>query len=477
MQHNAWVGDGNPTPADLSGSFHIVCGDKVWDTGQITIEYQCAPRPFWIVEPTIKPFDRSLFPNYGPESANASYAAAYAKADNSLMGPGLLNSQMGSGGEHLWLGLVEAYFAAYLANPTPENAAVVRGMSDAGNVFPFHAFDTATGKMLDAYAYPKTSMNSSYLGAAGNPFKARKTAVPTARTLTGATGHAPTFHALGAAMYQTQFDKAMLSQWTAYVTCWQANYTYRLPNGPAKFAATEGARGAGWTTRQLAQGAKLSDQPALFDGWLQQRFAELNTVLGAAGPFPVIDAWLVYPTNDPSTGWAFAPWQVLDFLGQSLGYCLQLGYTDAKPVFGTLAKVRMDSIEGLHELSSYYSLTFCENGDRKNGARAKSWADCLKFEAGVSPKIAATLKCDEGSQALQDALGQTAPNNKPGDYSGYPTSDTGYAAMMQPFLAYIVDFYDADPARALACWTKFRDPKWYRIQWADPKYNIVPKSS
>jgi len=470
---NAYVGAGNPTPADLAIDLHIVCGDKTWDSGPITVEYMCAPRPFWTVAPTLKPFDRSKFPHYGASAAKASYVAAYAKADNSPMGPGLISSQLGNEGEHIWLGLLNAWDVPALDNPTPENLAIVLGMSDAGNVFPYRAIDTATNRMLDAYAYPKTSLNKNYRGLDGNPFAQFKTSIPVNRTLDQVTGHAPSFHVAAAAMFQTMRHKAMLSQYTAYLACWEANYNYRLPNGPTQFAAEEGARGAAWTTRQLVQAAQFSDQPDLFAGWLKLRLAELTTVLEQAGPLPVINAWLVYPTNDSSTGYAFAPWQVLDMLGQALGYLLQLGYSEVQPIFNQLALVRMDSIDKYpHELATSYSLTFCENGDRANGAHAQSWGQSLQFDAAIKPKTAAALACAEGSQAMQDALGT---GNKPGDYVGYPASSTGYAAIMQAFLAYIVDYFTDDPVRALAVWNKYT--QWARQVWDDPKYDIVPRGT
>jgi hypothetical protein len=468
---NAYVGAGNPTPADLAINLHIVCGDQTWDSGAITVEYHCAPRPFWTVAPTLKPFNRSKFPHYAASAATISYAAAYAAADNSQMGPGLISAQLGNEGEHNWLGLLNAWDVPALDNPTPENLAVVLGMSDAGNVFPYRAIDTATNVMLDAYAYPKASMAKIYLGLAGNPFAKYTTTLPVNRSLDQVTGHAPSFHVAAAAMFQTLRHKAMLSQYTAYLNCWEANYAYRLPNGPVQFAATEGARGAAWTTRQLAQAAQFSDQPELFAGWLKLRIAELATVLGQAGPLPIINAWLVYPTNDSATGWGFAPWQVLDYLGQTLGYLLQLGYSDVQPVFDALAQVRLDSIDKCqHEFATMYAPTFCENGDRKNGAHAQSWGECLQFDAGIHPKTAAALACAEGSQALQDAYGT---GNKAGDYFGYPASSTGYASIMQPMLAYMVDYYTPDPVRAQAVWTKFAATN--RIVWDNPKYNIVPR--
>jgi hypothetical protein len=71
---------------------------------------------------------------------------------------------------------------------------------------------------------------------------------------------------------------------------------------------------------------------------------------------------------------------------------------------------------------------------------------------------------------LQDAYGT---GNKAGDYFGYPASSTGYAAIMQPLLAYIVDYYTADPVRAQAVWNKYT--QWARQVWDNPKYNIVPR--
>lgn len=481
---NSYVGDGNPTPADLAVSLHIACGDKAWDTGDLTIEYKCWTRTFWVVEPTIKDFDRSKFPNYGMKSAGASYVAAYAKADNSLMGPGLIIAQMGNEGEHDWLGLLNAWDAAYLVNPSADAAAVVLGMSDAGNVFPFHAIDTATNVMLDAYAYAKTSDNANYRGLAGNPFRQYTTALPVGRSLEQCTGHAPSFHVLAAAMFQSDAAKAGLSQWTAYLTCWQANYTYRLPNGPAKFTAEEGARGAAWTTRQLAQAAQFSDQPALFEGWLKLRLAEMTSAMGAAGPFPIMTGWLVYPTNNGTTGWAFAPWQVLDMLGQSLGYCLQLGYTDAQPVFDMLALIRMDSIDQIqHEFATIYSLAACENGDRPNGARATSWVEALTWQAALNPNLAAALACLEGSVELQSAYaglpaGQLPAGYQAGDFLGYPASPngTGYSAIARPMFVMIKDHYTDDPVRAAAVYAKF--DSFDREEYSkNPKYDQVPRAA
>lgn len=478
---NSYCGEGNPTPADLDVSLHIVCGDKVWDTGDLTIEYRCVARPFVVAEQTIKDFDRSKFPKYGDEAANASCAGAYANADNSLMGPGLETAQVGVEGANRWLSLYPDWDLDQLENPSDENAAVVLGMSYAANVFPFHARDSRTNRVLNAYDYQYTSMQAPFLGKNDNPFKPYRTSIPTKRTLDGVTGHAPAWHVLDAAMFQSMRAKGRLSEYTAYLCCWQANYGYRLPNGPTKFSKEEGARGAAWTTRQLAQAAQWSDQPELFAGWLDQRLDELTTVLGNKGPLPIVDAWLAYPTNDTSTGWGFARWQVVDFLGQALGYTLQLGFTKAQTVFNTLANIAMDSMDKRpHELSTIYWLTACENGDRANGRRAQSWDEAMQFHADTHKAVANALACPEGSVELQSAYanlpaGQLPPNTKAGDFVGYPTSDTGYASNSQPMYAYMVDFCTTDPARALAVWNKFTAARAGRVKWGNNMYNIVPR--
>lgn len=109
-----------------------------------------------------------------------------------------------------------------------------------------------------------------------------------------------------------------------------------------------------------------------------------------------------------------------------------------------------------------------------SGVPADDWVDGLNATAVYNARIAAALSCPSGSQALQDALGNKASAGyKPGDFCGYPTSGTGYAAMKQPGLASLVQ-HATDTARADAAWAAFQAHQ--RINFSNkPKYNQWPR--
>jgi len=416
----------------------------------------------------VKTFDRSIFPNYGTGSEAASYVAQYAEGDNSILGIATLPKAIGNPGEHDYLGLLNGWDACYLVNPSADAAAVVLGMSDAANPWPFHARDTKTNKMLLASDWPKASMLPACYGK-DNPFVAYTTACP--YDLGQATGHAPSWHVLAAAMYGSKTIKAALSQWTNYVACLWANPSYRLPNGPCSIQHVESARGIAWTQRQMAQAAKLSDAPDLFDGWIKASLAELTTYLQSqSGRMPMIDTCVNYPTNSIATGYAFAPWQ-LHFQMQDLGYQIQLGYTEAQVPFDILATMVLDSLlSSQHEFASLYEVSYYD----ANRVPARDWAACLTLTAATNPKVAAALACAENSLALRTAMAEPDAMT-PGDFDGHPASPVGYGSMLRACAAMIRD-YATDQARAAAAWAVVaqHDRADYSQQ---PKYNIVPRAA
>lgn len=109
-----------------------------------------------------------------------------------------------------------------------------------------------------------------------------------------------------------------------------------------------------------------------------------------------------------------------------------------------------------------------------SGVPVDDWVDGLNATAVYNARMAAALPCPSGSQALQDALGnQASAGYQPGDFCGYPTSGTGYAAMKQPGLASLVQ-HATDTARADAAWAAFQAHQ--RINFSNkPKYNQWPK--
>lgn len=465
LYQNDYAGAGNPTPIDLPMSLTAVVGGQTFTTGSITLCYRQWTRPFWIVEPTAKTFDRSLFPYYGLGAETASFVDAYAKADNSILGPGLHDPHTADTGERGDLGLLTGPDAAALTNPSDAANAVVRGQADASAPFPFHATDTTTGEMLLASDYPRASMLPACYGA-GNPFV--KFTTSCTYSLSEAQAHAPAFNALAAAMYGTEFDKASLAQWANYIGCLWQNWGYRItPDGPTCLDKNVQTRGAAWALRTLAEAAKLSDHPDLFSGWIEAQASQIPSITAKAG-MPMLLTDVVYPNN------GFAPYQI-DFVQSAVGYAIQLGFTSMQPLLDylePLMSARM--LDAPHEFACIYEASYKD----ASGNVAKDWPTVLQFTAVNQPKIAAALQCAEDSVEMQSALyglpaGQMPAGVQEGDFTGYPTSPngTGYSAIYRSGSAYTAKFA-TNQARAQAAWTKFL--KYDREIYAtDPKYDEV----
>lgn len=475
---NAYVGAGNMTPIDLPMSLTIAVGDQTFSTGDITLGYRQWTRPFWVVQPTVQVFDRSLFPYYGSGSESASFVDAYAKADNSILGPSLHDPHTADTGERGDLGLLPACDAAYLTNPGPEAAAVVRGMADASAPFPFHTRDTATNEMLLASNYPKASMLGALLGTSGNPFQKYTPSAPSIYNLNEAQAHAPAFNALASALFGTEYDKASLAQWANYVGCLWQNWGYRITSdGPTALDANVQTRGAAWGLRTIAQAARLSDHQEMFTGWVAAQASQIAAITAKSG-MPMLMTDVVYPPGTPHRGYGLYQ---LDFVQAATGYTIQLGFTAFQPLLDYLAPLMTDRmLAAQHEVATIYQATYKDEA----GNVATNWAQSLQFTAASNVKLAAALKCPEDSVSLESALAGLQDGQMPtgiiaGDFdpSGYPTSPggTGYSAIYRGALAYTAQ-YATDQTTAQAAWTKFL--KYDRENYAgDPKYNIVPKAA
>jgi hypothetical protein len=100
-----------------------------------------------------------------------------------------------------------------------------------------------------------------------------------------------------------------------------------------------------------------------------------------------------------------------------------------------------------------------------------NWVEGLQVAAAFTPKLAAAMRCAEGSPELLAAFGLTT-SYKAGDFSGYPWAPDGYAAMLQSGLGPGVR-YATDQVRARAAWAKFT--QWARCDYSgNGKYDVVP---
>jgi hypothetical protein len=448
---NSYMG----TTADLPIHLTIKGDDAIIFDGDLLIWAGTRTHPYWMIEPKLLANPRlDLLPNIPPE--NVSRYHAVITADNGPMGASGIFPGMDAQGERDDLGQVGAKTACHIANPNAKNAKVVRLVSDAAAVCACHVVDPATNKMVDLSGNPWITMLDTYRGKShkGNTNPIKRWISKNPLKMGTSASHIPNYNAVAAAVYGTDYDKEELAFWANFSGGLWQNPGYRLKEGCCSHRHGQ-TRGKGRRLNIVAYAANLSDNPAYFDRWMHAmcknlalytkqenvQIDQLRTVYGRSG---------------------YAPWQQHIFI-EGMGRALDYGYTEAQAAFDRFGSWLADTLlNAPHEVATAYSI----GAKHADGTWCVNWVDCL----ASSKKYAVAAKCKEGSQALQDALDRP---QKPGDFIGYATSPTGYAAMMQPALAALYDHY-SDHERAKKVWAKFQ--KWQRINYStDPKYNHWPR--
>jgi hypothetical protein len=414
------------TTGDITGTFHLEVDGRVLFDGPLTIWARTRTHPFWVKAPTVNASaDLSMFPALGAGGESADMAVAFAEADNSVMGRSLWAAAMATTGERPDLGVIDGYSAVYLRNPTASNAAVIRGLADAACAFPFHGIDPETNKMVSLAGNPKITYLQALAAQYGNIVPKVTTACP--QNLNEADAHAPTFCALSAAIFGTDYDREELALWANYVGALWQNWTYRLPSGMRSCVSGQ-TRGKGRGLTAVLYAAKLSDQPDYFSAWAEDAGVEMSTLFPAQTGIHI-------DQRDPAYygGKGFSNYQE-HILIAAIGQALDLGFTGFQPALDYFAEYLTSALlDSPHEFATLYSMYHKDDA----GNVAADWLQALQFSAAKDPKLAAALQCAEGSQALQVAM--AAVGTQPGDFLSYPTEPTGYAAMMQPALAALVN--------------------------------------
>lgn len=483
---NSYVGFENASPADAAIDLTVTVGGNTFTTGAKTLWNGSWTRPFWVNTPVATPLStalRAIFPNYGTGSETASRVTQYANASNGIMGIGLFFPLMAQTGERDDLGLLPAWDACYLVNPSTDAANVVRGQGDASAPFPFHAINTRTNRMLLGSDYSQVSWQPSLRGYKGNPYRPAKTNCTL--SLDQGPAHGPAFNALACALFRsptnpdsgTEFDKASCAQWANFITVLFWNWSYRTADGPISIWHGAGARAPAWIIRSCVQAAKLTtEQPELFDGYAKSVIAEMQTVFSnqkSKGHMPMVIPLVVYPTNNASTGYAFSNFEMC-FLGSALGYALQNGYTTAQGPFDLISECTIDSLTKYqHEFATKYSVAYYDTSRNP----AANWGQCLQFQVQHTPSFSTQLSCAEGSLALQQAI--YAPNAVPsgvvaGDFQGYPESGNGwgYSAILMSHTSFLPT-WATDQTGGTAAHDKVM-ANMHEDYSADPKYNLAP---
>lgn len=450
---------------DLAGHFKLnASGKTLWNDLEV-IWAHARTRPFWVAQPVTKPSpDLSKFGKWGTAGSGASLLKQYLAADNGPMGVSFQPPGIGSGGEREELGgpLQEAD-AIYVVNPSADNEIVVYGLSDAFAPQPCGVIDSQTNKMLDVTQYPNATFDTGIV-LKNNPIVAYTSNTPL--SLSQAWTHATPACALAAELRGTDYDKEQLALWANYVgSLWQ-NPGYRLSAGC--IGSGGAARGKARTLTVVMYAAILSDNQPYFMKWMEALAVEFNAV------FPSQTGIQIDQRAASSEGYqggsaAFANWQQLMFV-HSLGQSINNGFIKFQPTLDYFAQFAFDSIlVGPHELTTIYNI----NWKDASGNIATDWAQAIQFTGVANPKVAAALKCAEGSAELQAALGYAS--HQPGDFAASdPTSDSNYIAQAQGAYAVLSDLA-TDQASAQSAWSKFM--QYNRVDYSkNPKYDLVPRT-
>lgn len=461
------------SPGDLSGTYKIVLGSSnTLFNGSLTIWTYSRTRPFWYNQPKLlSSWDKSKVANYGSGSGSASVYKLYGNADNSPMGIGVADPHIGDTGERMDLGLLPEWDAAYVVNPTSNNAEVVRGMSDAASPWGFHVIDPNTLVILKATDWPKAT-NLSVVSTSANPLSLPGSSNPAHLSVGSASAHAPAFGILASLIYGTSYDFEVLEFWANYIGCLWANPNYRLNGGAGPVGARHiQARGYAWSQRQLAAAAALSKNfSTYFQNFASQRAKDINAKIdgGANGGLPIFGDYSYSINGGKRNG--ISPWQN-DFIVQALGYTvLCCGLTDFQKALNFYGQFQVQRLNyKIHELATLYEV---QVKDSNGNITATDWSSLIDFNAKNNTAIANAIAAGTNTQALLDALNETT-GYQVGDFHGYPWSATGYPAILQPAIAMCVD---GGVTGATAAWSVFQ--KYARMDYSgDPKYNIVPKGS
>lgn len=457
--------------ADLCVYVIVTQGGKELYRGNLPLWAHTGARPRWYIEPqVVADPDLSLAPKYLPGGEKASVYAAYMATDNSPMGAGMIRWDMGGTGGDIDMGPgLPGWDAPWFANPTKENAIVVRGMADAARVEPFHVRDDKTNEMLRVTDYPHATFNfAAGVKASENPIQPFATSC--ILDLEQAMAHAPIFNAAACIIFGgTQYDKEELSMWAMYVECLWCAYPHHLPCGAVGTLAGQ-VRGAGRGLAVVLYASKLSDRAAYFQTWVDGIGANYN------------ERFLAYPpgihvmhgdgtTPGPYPHGDYAPWQN-HYNNYSLGLALDFGNTkeqaildhtttDYQDVFDWFALNTIDSVViGPWPIASTYEMALVAADGKSIVA---DWAEAVKQMATYNTQIAAALPLDPTTQAFQDALVGPNKGYLPGDFFGYPWAPGSYVAMLGAALAQIRD-HATDQVRAKQAWDIFM--KYNRAPWS-----------
>lgn len=418
--------------------------------------------------------DSLALPNYDPavridERVLAKMGADWKGASTEPMGVGMAARTMPATGGRPDIGLLPNWAVAYLLSMDARAKTVTNGTADLAGSWSMHYRDRRTGLPVSLLDYPYMTI----IGRAAdthNPATKKSEAFPgcpnddACKTPNNHdVAHQPNFAYLPYLLTGDHYYLEELQFWAMY-DVFSTNPGYRQNR---KGLVTPGQlRSQAWALRALAEAAYISPEghalKAHFVKILDDNLDWYNTEYTnnpKANALGIIINGYAIGHND-NTG--IAPWQD-DFFTSSVGHAADLGFAKAKPLLKWKARFSVARMIGPGSCwidGAMYAMRV------KDSAQAPIFATIGEaFERSRPPEIA-KLAC--GSPAMAAAL-----KLKPGEMTGYSSSDTGFPSNMQPALAYAADALGAPGKKA---WKQFMARSVKPDYGQGAQFAIVPRS-
>ena len=475
---NSWAYEPGPQnftyDADVS-----IDGKSVYSKSALTHYHHARWRNVFWDGPTVQLNRKYLIatkavPNYDQSPGVAESVLANLAKNNAgafePMGLGMASSYMPTTGANDGIGLLPMWSAAYVLSQDARARDSVLGTGNTAGSYSMHYRDRGTDRPVSLMKYPYMTIVGRSTDTM-NPVTRKYEAFPgcggdCATPYTHDTAHQPSLAFLPYLVTGDYYYLEELQFWAMY-NAFSSHPGYRQ-NVKGLFASDQ-VRGQAWSMRTLAQAAAFTPDAdplkADFRSILDSNVAWYTTayVVGAdksvANKLGIIANGYAFSYNG-NTG--IAPWQD-DFFTSAIGYTVDLGFTQAKPLL---------------DWKSLFPVK------RMTDAGA-CWLDAVVYSMVVRPTqdspifdtIAQTELATRGPDFMKLFCGGAEMaaffGAKVGDMGGLSNYVMGYPSNMQPALAYAVDSGIANSKKA---WDLFMSRTVKPDYSQGPHFNIVPRT-
>ncbi len=417
-------------------------------------------------------FNRSV-PFYDPsltlreQDLAALWIEWTTQTDTAPMGAGLVEPYMPMTGGRRDIGPLPGWAAQYLVSMDRRAKLATLGVGDLAGSWPIHYRDQNTDRPVSLADYPYMSL----LGNPGdmvNPHTGLSEAFPDCvgdctTPFAPDSAHQPSLAYLPYLVTGDYYYLEELQFWANY-NLLESNPYYRgFEQGLLHWGQV---RGQAWSLRALAEAAFITPDAHPLKAYFVDRL-EFNRVWYAAEFLaPAANVLGFNPSGYAyayDNGRGVAPWQD-DFFTWSVGYAVDLGFTNWKPLLDYKARFSVGRMTapGMCWISaaSYYLLV-------RDSDTAPDYTTLAQaYTATIEPAVRA-------QPCASAAMGQAFdPPLQAGEMSGYSYSDEGYPSNMQPALAVAVQ---SGIAGADQAWSTFMSRSVKPEYSAEPQFAVVPR--